>query len=81
MCEKGAEGLASYFSENEIEARSVFYPLHKQPCYQKRFINKDEHFKVSLEAYHLGLCLPSYPALEENKINFICDTIKKYLLK
>mgnify|MGYP003146241380 FL=1 len=81
MCEKGAEGLSSYFSENEIETRSVFYPLHKQPCYQKRFINKDEDFKVSLEAYKLGLCLPSYPALEENKINFICDTIKKYLLK
>lgn len=81
MTEEKSKGLGDYFSENEIETRTVFYPLHKQPCFSNKFVSDDNNFPNSNKAYDHGLCLPSYPALEENKINFICDTIKKYLSK
>ena len=35
MCEESVEDLMKAFEENEIETRSVFYPLHKQPCYSE----------------------------------------------
>jgi perosamine synthetase len=90
MCQKPVEGLMKRFEEKEIEVRSVFYPLHKQPCYntpaQKLYKNinnqpgyvVDSHFPDSLHAYNHAACLPSYPTLEEEKVDYICDTIKEY---
>ena len=46
----------NYMSENGIETRTFFYPLHKQPCYlkkQKRFFSNPfkvkENFDVSMK--------------------------------
>ena len=76
MCEEPVEDLMKVFEENEIETRSVFYPLHKQPCYSG--CGEDVDFPNSIYAYEHGVCLPSYPELEEDKVNYICDVIRKY---
>ncbi len=76
MCEEPVEALMTVFEKNEIEVRSVFYPLHKQPCYSE--CGDDVDFPNSIYAYEHGICLPSYPELEEDKVNYICDVIRKY---
>jgi perosamine synthetase len=76
MCEEPVEDLMKVFEDNEIETRTVFYPLHKQPCYLNH--GEDSDFPNSIYAYEHGVCLPSYPELEEDKVNYICDVIRKY---
>ena len=76
MCEEPVEDLMKVFEENEIETRSVFYPLHQQPCYSGH--GNDVDFPNSIYAYEHGVCLPSYPELEEEKVDYICDVIRKY---
>ena len=76
MSKKPIKDLMDVFEKNEIETRSVFYPLHKQPCYVGH--GSDVDFPNSIYAYEHGVCLPSYPELEEDKVDFICSVIRKY---
>ena len=75
------EHLSEFLSTKGIEARTFFYPLHKQPCFsfladQQDF--RDENFRNSVYAYEHGLCLPAYPSLTVQEIKYICDRIKEY---
>lgn len=75
------QDLSDFLKDRGIEARTLFYPLHKQPCFEflkNRFGYKDEDFVNSVSAYEHGLCLPVYPNLTEEEIKYICDTIKEY---
>lgn len=82
MCEDPVESLMDLFTRNGIETRTVFYPLHRQPCYKNKDesmdLDYDSTFPVSIHAYERGICLPSYPELEEHKIDYICDVLKEY---
>ena len=49
MCEEPVEDLMKVFEDNEIETRSVFYPLHKQPCYSG--CGEDVDFPNSIYEY------------------------------
>jgi len=76
------EKLMEFMEINSIETRSVFYPLHKQPCYQNFYDSKkmidNKNFPESNHAYEYSLCLPSYPTLEKEKIQYICRVIRSY---
>jgi perosamine synthetase len=76
ICDDPVECLMKQFSDNEIETRTVFYPLHRQPCYEG--FGEDKDFTNSIYAYDHGVCLPSYPALTLDKVDYICDVIKRY---
>ena len=82
MCDDPVESLMDAFSSNEIETRTVFYPLHRQPCYrngdESLDLTYDKTFSTSIHAYEHGICLPSYPELEENQIDYICNVLKEY---
>jgi perosamine synthetase len=73
-------GLINFLKENDIETRTFFYPLHKQPCYRawNDDRNEDKHFPVSNHAFEHGVCLPSFPALSREQIEYVCSVIKKY---
>tara|TARA_Y100000310_G_scaffold242838_1_gene247062 strand:- start:15652 stop:16755 length:1104 start_codon:yes stop_codon:yes gene_type:complete len=74
-----AEKLMAFLSKNEIETRSFFYPLHLQPCYKKGINFKTNSPLVnSIYAHEHGVCLPSYAALNNLQIEYICDKIKEY---
>ena len=79
MTEEPVQGLMDHFKEKDIEVRSVFYPLHKQPCYTTS--NNTFSFPNSTYAYDHGVCLPSYPALEEEKVEYICKSISNYYVR
>jgi len=82
--EDTSDALMAYMKEAEIEPRTFFYPLHKQPCFEiysgdKRY--KEHSFKNSNYAYEHGVCLPSYAALSSEQVEYVCETIKSYYSK
>lgn len=92
LCDSAHE-LMEYMKQKGIEPRSFFYPLHLQPCYQKREIEKsdsinskagsvktslDEGFANAVFGYQHGICLPTFPSLSGEQIRYVCDTIKTF---
>jgi perosamine synthetase len=77
ICYENNQGLSKFMSDNEIETRTFFYPLHKQPCFSS-FNLKDEDFFNSIYAFEHGLCLPSYPTLTDEEVKYVCSTIRNY---
>ena len=79
--EESSVPLMEFMKENGVETRPFFYPLHLQPCFA---LWKDderhdkEHFKVSEDAESRGVCLPSFAALTDEEIIYVCDAIKAY---
>ena len=79
--EESSRNLMGFMEMNGVETRTFFYPLHLQPCFDiwkedERYDPK--HFEVTEHAYNHGVCLPSFPALTEQQILYVCDTIKEY---
>ena len=67
------KGIMKYLSSKDIETRTFFYPLHKQPCYDAPIL------KDSTYVYNHGLCMPSYPELQTDQIEYVCKHICKAL--
>ncbi len=63
-------------SNEGIEGRSVFYPLHKQPCYSVDKI-MDDDFANSIKCYEKGICLPTWVGLTEKEIKYVADNLLK----
>jgi len=67
------QAMYEYLEKNGVGTRRIFYPLHMQPCY-----NSGGDYPASLWAYEHGLALPSSTLLTEEKISYICNTIKRF---
>ena len=84
LCERAHE-LMNFMQAKEIEPRTFFYPLHRQPCYSSLLNGQkymlDEHFPNAVFGYENGVCLPTFPALTTDQIRYTCDTIKKFYAK
>ena len=76
LCEnsKVRDDLREYLKENGIETRPTFYPIYTMPIYSSRY----EKHKVAEDIALRGMNLPSYPALNEEDIKFICKTVKEF---
>ena len=78
-----AHKLMEYMGTKEIEPRTFFYPLHRQPCFQRyakdRGINLDDrNFPNAIYGYENGVCLPSFVTLTEEQIEYVCKTVKEF---
>ena len=62
-----AEKTMEFMGTRGVEPRSVFYPLHKQPCYEYLNYQADE-FPNSNECFHRGICLPTWIGLTDEQI-------------
>lgn len=71
------EEVVSFLQRNEIETRSFFYPLHKQPCFVYLNHEKDEFFQNSMYAYEHGICLPTFPSIKDEQIHFVCEKLNE----
>jgi perosamine synthetase len=67
--------VREFLKTKGIETRPLFYPVHTMPMYSNSF----ERFKVAENLGWRGINLPSYPALSEQNIIFICDALKSAL--
>lgn len=73
------ENLMNYLTDNGIETRTFFYPLHNQPCFASKGWTRSE-YKSSIYAYDHGLCMPSYVSLSEEQIDYICERLNNYVV-
>ena len=84
VCENAHE-LMRYLSEKGIQPRTFFYPLHRQPCYhylryQQEWWRRlaDKYFPNAIYGYEHGVCLPSFAALTQEQVSYVCDKIKEF---
>lgn len=74
-CEPNAnvEALRVLMDQAQIEARPVWKPMHKQPCYKDApaYVNG-----VSEALFKVGMCLPAGPYVTDDDVRYIVDTIK-----
>jgi perosamine synthetase len=77
---RNAAAVMDYMKERGIEGRSMFYPLHRQPCYVKLGYN-DSGFRHSLECFNRGICLPTWVGLTEEQVRYVSETLKEALVK
>ena len=67
------EALRVVLDQAQIEARPVWKPMHKQPCYKDApaYLNG-----VSESIFKVGMCLPAGPYVTDEDVKYIVDTIK-----
>ena len=96
-CEPNAnvEAMRVALDQAQIEARPVWKPMHKQPCYCR---GKMEEVRcknysvvtsetsvayvngVSEAIFKVGMCLPAGPYVSDDDVRYIVDTIKENII-
>ena len=71
---ENAEKSIEKMAENGVEPRSIFYPLHKQPCYEYLGYG-DADYENSLRCYERGICLPTWVGLTEEQIAYVSQQL------
>ena len=75
-CEPNAnvEALRVALDKAQIEARPVWKPMHKQPCYKDApaYLNG-----VSEAIFKVGMCLPAGPYVTDDDVRYIVECIKE----
>ena len=78
-CEPNAnvEAMRVALDKAQIEARPVWKPMHKQPCYKNvpAYVNG-----VSEALFKVGMCLPAGPYVTDDDVRYIVDSIKANIL-
>jgi dTDP-4-amino-4,6-dideoxygalactose transaminase len=78
-CEPNAnvEAMRVALDKAQIEARPVWKPMHKQPCYKDvpAYVNG-----VSEGLFKIGMCLPAGPYVTDDDVRYIVDTIKENII-
>lgn len=84
FCERAHE-LMAFLIGKEIEPRTFFYPLHRQPAFNYLQDDRnyphslqDDDFPRAIDAYQSGVCLPAFPALSEVQIQYVCAAIREF---
>ncbi len=68
------EALRVALDKAQIEARPVWKPMHKQPCYKDApaYVNG-----VSEAIFKVGMCLPAGPYVSDDDVKYIVECIKE----
>lgn len=78
-CEPNAnvEAMRVALDKAQIEARPVWKPMHKQPCYKDApaYVNG-----VSEALFKVGMCLPAGPYVSDDDVKYIVDTIVENII-
>ena len=71
------EALRVFMDAAGIEARPVWKPMHKQPCYKDApaYLNG-----VSEAMFKVCMCLPAGPYVSDDDVKYIVDTIKAAII-
>jgi len=71
------EALRVFMDAAGIEARPLWKPMHKQPCYKDApaYLNG-----VSEAMFKVGMCLPAGPYVTEEDVRYIVETIKSAII-
>lgn len=75
-----AKEAIKQLANDNIETRPFFYPMHKQPVFQKMGILDKKQRPISEFLYEKGFYIPTGLNLTDEKIEFISDKIKKLFI-
>ena len=72
------EAMRVALDKAQIEARPVWKPMHKQPCYKDApaYVNG-----VSEALFKVGMCLPAGPYVSDDDVKYIVDTVKANIVR
>lgn len=76
VCDKmeDRDSLRAFLNEQGIETRPTFYPVHTMPMYAEKYMKLPVAEKLGWS----GINLPSYPALTDEEVKYICGAIREY---
>lgn len=82
----GWNSLVAYLSDNEVEARPCWKPLHLQPVFadatsEVSKIGLDLGYVQSENWFKHGICLPTGPRINPASLTEILELIRSYYLK
>ena len=71
------EALRVVLDQAQVEARPLWKPMHKQPCYKDvpAYVNG-----VSESMFKVGMCLPAGPYVSDEDVKYIVETIKSAIV-
>lgn len=72
-----AQALSSWLANRQVQCRTFFYPLHRQPCFADH-PDAALAFPVADQGYANGICLPVYPTLGDADVDYVCDAIRAF---
>ena len=82
------EALRVLMDSAQIEARPVWKPMHKQPCYKgvPAYLRPCSIFgfeepSVSEALFKVGMCLPAGPYVSDDDVRYIVETIESAIVK
>lgn len=76
LCDKAKE-LMSFMASKGIESRTFFYPLHRQLAFA--YLKDKKAYPNATYGYEHGVCLPTFPALTDRQVKYICQVIKQFI--
>ena len=74
---KNRDGFARALKEQGVLTGLHYIPLHLLTYYKKKYKLKITAYGNALTSYGQILSLPIYPAMEDEDVIYVCDTIKK----
>ena len=69
------DALMAYLARHDIDTRTFFAPLHRQPVLRKLGVGVKARLPVSDELSRRGLYLPSGLAITEQQIERVCEVV------
>lgn len=74
---KNAKDVMNELADYKIGTRPFFYPMHKQPVFNKMSLFVNEVLPNSEKLYERGFYIPSGLALKENQIHEVSEILHK----
>lgn len=79
-CQKTVKKVMSDLASYEIGTRPFFYPMHKQPVFNKMGLFVDDNLPNAEKLYERGFYIPSGLALTDSNMIEVSDALHKVLL-
>lgn len=73
---KNRDGFARVLKEKGVSTGLHYIPLHLLSYYKKKYKLKITTYGNALSTYGQILSLPIYPAMSDEDVQYVCDTIK-----
>jgi len=74
---KNRDGFARALKEQGVSTGLHYIPLHLLTYYKKKYKLKITTYGNALSTYGQILSLPIYPAMSDEDVEYVCETIKK----
>jgi len=72
---RSRDDVMALLGQAGIDTRPFFIPLHTLPPFRQESLARREELPITMHLAAHGVNLPTYPALTEDDVDFICDAL------